>query len=248
MESILEILTCKYCKEIFKSTPIILNCCSETICQNHIDDFKENHQESFSCHLCNKIIDQNIFPINKIAENFLKMNLHELNFGDQFNKSKNSCKKLEKVLKDLEDVKRDPENFIFDYVSNIKNDIDLKREELKLKIDKISNNSIKRIEDFEKKCYENLKTYLMGKKIAELNKEIATVKTKLIRWNNDLKLLVIDERNWDEIRLKSALQCNQLENLLNTFKSELILNNDCKFNKSLDILNDLEKDLTITEK
>ena len=246
MEPILEILTCKYCMKMFKSTPIVLNCCSETICEDHIAEFRSiNSNGSYTCLLCNNHTNQVSFPTNKIAEKFINMKLQQLEFGENYNRTRNYCKNLETLIKQYEDINKDPKNFIFDYVSQKKFEIDVKREELKEKIDKISNHLIKRIENFENECYKNLKSKTMKKKINAFNKELEKVKSKMSSWNNELQIMIIDEQSWENIRSKSIIQYNQLEHLFETFKSELILNKEFKYNKSIELLNGLENDLTI---
>ena len=105
MDTVKEILTCKHCMEIFKSTPIILSCCSETICKSHIDEFKENN-DTFVCKLCNKKSNQKSFPVNKIAEKFIKMNIQKLEFGEKYNMPKKSCKNLENLIRDFENLNK----------------------------------------------------------------------------------------------------------------------------------------------
>ncbi len=249
MEVILEILKCKYCLKMFKSTPIILNCCSETICDDHISEFRSSDKkEAFKCLLCNSTIEQECFPTNKIAEKFINMNLQNLEFGENYNRPKSCCKSLEVLINQFEDVNKDPENFIFDYVSKIKFQIEIKREELKEKIDRISNDLIKRIETFEIECYENLKSSTMKNKISDFNQEVDKVKEKLANWNHELEILIIDEKNWENIRSKSIILYNQLDNLFENFKSELILNKECKYDVSIDLLNELDKHLTINDR
>ena len=249
MDPILDILSCKFCMKMFNSTPIVLNCCSETICEDHIKEFRtSNGNGLFTCMLCNSFNDQACFPTNKIAENLIKMNLQKLEFGENYNVPKNYCKNLEILINQYEDVNKDPKNFIFDYVSKFKFQIDVKREELKEKIDKVSNDLIKRVGNFETECYKNLKSKSMKKKISTFNKELEEIKGKLAKWNDQLKIMIIDEQNWENIRSKSIIKYNQLENLFENFKRELILNKECKFNTSIKTLSDLENDLTIDDR
>ena len=251
MDTVKEILTCKYCMEIYKSTPIILNCCSETICKNHIDEFRDkesDNNDSFVCRLCHTKSHQNAFPVNKIADKFVKMNIQKLEFGDKYNKPKNSCKNLEQLVKEFECIIKDPRNFIYEQISKVKFDIDLKREELKEKIDKISNQMIDKVVQYEKQCYENLSLDSLRINMIDFIGDVEKIKSKLHDWHHELDMLVIDNSKWENIRSKSIIQYNQLESLMNEFKNDLMLNKVCTFNKSLDALNQLEKDLTIKER
>ena len=62
-----------------------------------------------------------------------------MNFGKEHKKQSNgemdSCKEMEKMIDKLQNLTKDPENFIHEYFDKIINKIDLFREENKLQID-----------------------------------------------------------------------------------------------------------------
>ncbi len=56
--------------------------------------------------------------INQILQNMLEVQLHTLDYNfDQFNDSKKLIDNLNKNLKEIEGIRKDPENFISEYFS-----------------------------------------------------------------------------------------------------------------------------------
>ena len=59
--NIKEELTCKHCNETY-TQPIILSCCGENICKQHLDEF----DETISCKFCNT---EHEIPLNGFVIN-----------------------------------------------------------------------------------------------------------------------------------------------------------------------------------
>ncbi len=230
MEQIHETLKCKYCLKTFSSRPIILTCCFQTICFDHITELKsdETKETSFKCKLCDKEIVENIFPTNTIAEEFMKLKLNELDFGKDYTESKASCNCLKDLLEEVESTIKDPKNYIYATISKIKNRIDLKREELKLIIDNDCELMINQLNEFEKECNENLITNEVKEKLDKLNTNKEIFKIELDKWVENLNLLIIDSKRWEMIRSRSVLSFNQMENLLSDFRNDLLMNKEYK--------------------
>ncbi len=73
-------------------------------------------------------------------------------------------------IEEIETLEKDPENYIFDYFEELKRQVDLRREILKLKLDECSDEIIQSIECTKKNCI-NLKLSSEIKKSKEdLNK------------------------------------------------------------------------------
>lgn len=71
MKVVNEITQCKLCYNLIQ-VPVLLVCCSESICQKHIDEIKSKNIESkFICSLCDHEHEHDIFPLNKAIEKLL---------------------------------------------------------------------------------------------------------------------------------------------------------------------------------
>ena len=84
--NIKEELTCKYCNEIY-SNPIMLSCCGENICKQHIDELillSSPNTNKFTCPLCNEENANQNFCVNKLIERLLEKELHKLQIDTKY--------------------------------------------------------------------------------------------------------------------------------------------------------------------
>jgi hypothetical protein len=75
-----EVLTCGICKEIFKN-PVILLCCSETVCKKHIDDMVNNSINiCFTCSLCFKEQEatREFYLVDKKTQALVERDFHNI--------------------------------------------------------------------------------------------------------------------------------------------------------------------------
>ena len=139
--------------------------------------------------------DSNVFS-NKQFEKLIKSKFNILNFGKTYENTLNECKLLEKSIEGIKLRKTEPKSFIFDHVTKLKNQVDLRRAELKKNIDKLSDATIRKLESFEKECYENLEKNKLDKKNEDLIKE---AKYNLDEWNCSTKLSISTYEQRNEI-------------------------------------------------
>jgi hypothetical protein len=143
-----EDITCSWCKSIFND-PVFLSCCGSNICKQHIDLIlaKKETIEEPACPLCNMEIQNQTFQINRALKSLIeKRELHNLKLDPQF---ENTLKSLKDKIKIMEKVENDPDNVIYESISELKRQVDVDREELKEKIDKHSDEIIKKLESLE---------------------------------------------------------------------------------------------------
>ena len=146
--NIKEELTCKYCNEIYNK-PITLNCCGENICQLHINDLiSTNSSSRFTCPLCNEQNANQNFSVNKLIERLVQNELHKLEIDSEYKVVLNN---LKKDIGNLETILKDPENVIYEEISELKRQVDLDRERLKAQIDTLAGGMIQQLESYEKK-------------------------------------------------------------------------------------------------
>ena len=156
--------------------------------------------------------------MNKL-QNLLKY----ANFGEIFNKANEEIKNLESSSKKLNDLIKDPKNYIFETISKVKRDVDLRREKLKEKIDEISNEMINKLDNYQKECYENIDKIKLEEKTKDIFKEI---ESSLDEWTKeDERILVVsNDSKRKEICSKAIELDTKLFNRLNEFKEELMMN------------------------
>ena len=250
MDSIRKLLTCKLCDNILNNTPVVLSCCDATVCSSHLDIFL-NDNTIYTCELCNQTHDNpksKIFVSNKLAEELLKMKLEKLSFGRKHEKSKEECEELKSFLREIQDLINDPKNYIHECVSELKRDIDLRREEIKLEIDEISDEMIDRLELFEKECYEHLSNENIQNRIQKFKQDIHDIEARLAEWTKELNMLVIDVDKWDKIQSTASFLYEQLDSSLDSFKDDLVLQKFWKLEPNFDFQEEFTKELNLYER
>jgi hypothetical protein len=112
------------CK-LYLENPIILPCCESTICKEHENDFEIKDEGKFECPICNQqeTIPRNGFPIIRKMMNFINNGDHLEEFKK---KMLNSIPTLELKMKEHQSI--NSEEIIYDYFSNLRNQVDLHRD------------------------------------------------------------------------------------------------------------------------
>ena len=131
--------------QLFFEDPIVLPCGS-TICKEHVTENCNDDDDQFFCEICDEKhpIPVNGFPINKLGMKIIKKRLH---FNEIQKKIADSNERLESVIKEHESLNSD--NLIYDYFSNLRNEVDLHREQLIEQINKRSDEIIKQLKEME---------------------------------------------------------------------------------------------------
>ena len=116
--NIKEKLACKYCNEIFK-IPIFLSCCGENICKHHLNEIISNNSSSkkFTCPLCNEENSNQNLKVNKLIQSLLEIELHEFKMNPIY---ETVLDNLKKEIANLETILKDPENYIYEQISELK--------------------------------------------------------------------------------------------------------------------------------
>ena len=116
MMNIKEKLTCKCCNEIYNN-PVTL-ACGDTVFKHHIEDLISNSATSnkFTCPLCNKENFNQNLDVNKVIESLLEIELHDFKMNPIYETVLDDMKK---EIKHLETILKDPENYIYEQISEL---------------------------------------------------------------------------------------------------------------------------------
>jgi hypothetical protein len=167
MSQIQDLLKCAICMDIFTGTPIVLPCCNKTVCEHHIENLKESatsqKRKRFTCILCETLHDKakcKKFATNKTIEKLLKIEIADKfsNLGDVYVQTSNQVKSLEDNFCKVNNLIKDPKNFIYEKISDLKRDVDLGKEKLKAEIDEICAEIIEKLDKYQQDCYENIQS------------------------------------------------------------------------------------------
>jgi hypothetical protein len=92
---------------------------------------------TFPCKLCDDehYIPKKGFAINKTIQNALDIKLNTLKLNPVYEECKSEINDAKISIQKIEILEKDPDNYIFEYFEEFKRQVDIRREELKLKLD-----------------------------------------------------------------------------------------------------------------
>lgn len=223
-----EAIKCFHCHHVLVD-PVMLPC-GESLCLKHINDVVESF---FFCVECgdNHTIPRPLgFPRNKTVEKIIATKIDKFEFGTAYTKAHKACASLEQTLRDLDNLARDPYNYVYEVVSELRNRVQLVSDEFKLKVDEEARAILDELNAYERKCRERI----VGetKDEASLNDmlEMSGVGgVQLDEWTCELQTFESNEAKWDVIwksceKLRQSVLCK-----MNEFKSDLLLKKSIDF-------------------
>ncbi len=178
---------CNLCRTTLKD-PVILPC-GGNACKIHTEEINK-----VKCVFCseNHKAPQNGFPSNENLNNQIDNSRISLDFS-KFNDYRTRLANLNKNLKEYEEIKNYPDNYIFEYFKELIMQVDLRRETLINDIHQYSDQLIQNIEKLKEECLAKPK---ITQKAEEKKDEI---KSKLDHLNSTFSLLEMDEVKHEEI-------------------------------------------------
>lgn len=208
------LLKCLICHNILEQ-PVILSC-GCTICKKHVIDqaFKDLDSTILFCPKCcvNNDIPEKGFPSNSLAVSLLEIKLDEVHLGFEHKVAVESFNDLKELVQELKRFEENPELVIHQKFDDLRNKIDLRREEEKLKIDNEALRLIKDLDDYEKSYISNTKDkkperFVLSKEASDL---IKSLEGDLVTWESDLKKFTRDMRIWQYIHKETTSKYEQL--------------------------------------
>jgi len=153
--------------------------------------------------------------------------IKNLDFGSVYNRSKDALIDLAKKIKELKIIFKDPDNFIAECFSKLRNEIDLEREQLKSRVDKHFMELIDEVNLMELGCKQHSKSVI--EKICDI-KEIDNHHENLKEKLNQPK---IDFEKWENITFESNEMDIKLKRIIRNLEADLVKNMRYKLEYSM---------------
>ena len=225
MDTVLNALKCANCREIL-SQPVTLPC-EHSVCKSHT----EVDQQQVICSKCGIKHSNKDFFVSEALSDMIAVQLNILDFGIQHKQSVKACEEVKNHLDKNDLILDDSEYFIHESIDELKNKLMLKSEQLKLRIDEITQELIDELDEYEQRCKERLKQSgqqneefeSLKKEFRDLNEE---ARTRLKDWTSVLNELRVDEAKWKEIKAECDKTLHELRNKILKFEKELLMNDE----------------------
>lgn len=221
MEIVKNSIRCVWCNGKLEK-PVLLPC-GESICEVHSKRTSADSNRAFYCAVCDASheIPDNGFARNKAIERIILSNIDSLNFGKDYQLAVDSCKQLESHIKSLEFLTKDPVYFIKNSICELKNQVELKREQLKLEVDKKAEELLSKLNTYENECEQRLKTTNDLERMQEITRNCWAY---LSRRNNELNMFEIDLNKWKHISENVKKITQHVQTKIKKLKNSLMMN------------------------
>ena len=152
MNRIQNAIKCAHCHEILQS-PVIIPC-NHIICKIHVLNQKSKIIDFIRCEKCEiqHLIPSNGFqPVSALQE-IIEAEIANIDLGSVYKSAKKSCESFGETLKELDNLLNDPKSYTQLRISELENNLKIKGEELKSRIDQEMNKYINRLKEYESEC------------------------------------------------------------------------------------------------
>ncbi len=172
----------------------------------------------------------------------LETTFKDLDLGKNFTAAKKSLISLKEKIEELKGFNKDG-LFIHEYFSKLRNEIDIEREVVKLKIDEHYLKLIAEVDEIEDKC---MSVSTDTNKLIVV--EVKTFEEVLENFQIDFDKLEIDFYNWENIRKGSNRHLKELNEMIPKFKNDLLLKQLYSFESDLTLFDDANEASIIISK
>ena len=218
MEKLKKAIKCAECNETFES-PVLLPC-SHSMCNKHVKDCSN---ESIKCGICG--VDHQIppkigFPKNQALEEIIGAKIGSLDFGKNYTQAKEQCDQLESLLNSIDRLESDPTSYAREEIQELRNRVNSKSEQLKLAIEKKTQELLGLLKDTEKNCASIKKEkYKRNNYFDDIRKK---TRSDLELWRNELNEMKFDLSRWSDIAKETKKTMREMEIEMNSYKSYLL--------------------------
>ncbi len=227
-DEIQDLLTCEICETQYED-PLILPC-HNTVCSKHV--YLETNGSKFKCSFCDKEHDSSSekYPIDKKINKLLKISGNYINkdyiyLGENNAGAKDMYDELSDLMNKAKILVDDPEYFINEHFNELRNKIDLTKEQYVKMIEDNCEKIITQVNDLEKDC----KSKLLNKpeETEELKKYIKDVENQLNDYIISFKTPYFDsDSDWKRIKNSIENEIEIMKYFTLKFQNALLLNRE----------------------
>jgi hypothetical protein len=188
-----------------------------------VNEAKTSNRDLIKCYSCTEshAIPERGFTSIKNLEALIENKIHSLDLGEDYQHPYNLRGEFERFIELFERIKNQPENRIHDYISSVKNKIDLKREKLKNEIDQKFLSMIEKLDEFENECIANVDWFKL-RFDENLDEKLNKWKIKSEQLFNDLRSF--EKCKWKRVKEEASLHIKEVRSELYDMDESLFLN------------------------
>ena len=225
-DKIKNVFDCDSCHQVLVD-PITIPC-GNNVCKGHLDQIMKNvsrEKSSFQCEFCKEehFIPKSGFKVNKGLQNCLEIRLNTLKLTPIFEECKTVLKTAHEKVAKIEMLEKNSEGYIYEYFEDIKRQVDIRREDLKMKIDKYSDEVIQSIEGTQANYIK------VSKQVNQISADIEQSRKELDDYVKRFDTLDIDEKRFEAIKQGMVSVNGKLDKIVLDYNNALIENKEYSF-------------------
>lgn len=223
MDRISKALKCANCQLILNS-PVLLQC-GHSICKYHAQ-FGDWFLERIGCDRCgveHKIPNEGL-PDNQSLAEIISTQVHTIKLGEAHDRAKQDFDRLESLIDESETILNDPFHHVFKEIDQIKSEVQLKREELKMKIDLEIENFMGKLDQYVHVFRLQLNSSEQNRqRSSDMQEKRAQAIEKSKSFKHHFNQVMIDDEFWSRISDEIGQNSRQLSELIDEFKHSLVV-------------------------
>ena len=227
VDKIRNFFDCDVCKELLVD-PITIPC-GNTVCKKHLDKLLKNISKDKNTFKCEKCQDEHSVPkkgfiVNRRMQEGLEIQFNTLKLTPIYDECKNEIKAAKDNVAEIEKLEKNAESYIYEYFEDIKRQVDIRREDLKEKIDKYSDEVIQSIEGTQVNYIK------LSKEVNQITTNIEKSKKELSEFIKRFDTFEIDEKKFETIK-QSVVDLNtNFKRIIDDYNDSLVGNKEYSFN------------------
>lgn len=162
------------------------------------------------------------FPYIKAIDRIIKTNIENYSFGQDYEEAIQMSDLLDKTIEKIDLLLDDPLFYIYESINKLKNDVESKREGLKLIIDDQADKLIKELDEYELQCRKNIESEKLNTEKNNLFKLVKEANENLDKWSQ-LFSEFNSEQNWLPIKQSIVNLSNRIKIQNELFKFNLLM-------------------------
>ena len=226
VDKIKNFFDCDLCHELLVD-PISIQCGSN-VCKGHLDKLLKNvskDKSSFQFEICKEehFIPSSDFKVNKMVQNGLEIQFNTLKLTPIFDECKAVIKTVHEKVAKIEMLEKNSEVYIYDYFEDIKRKVDIRREDLKMKIDKYSDEVIQSIEGTQVNYIK------ISKQVNQISTNIEQSKKELDYYMKRFDTFDINDKKFEDIKQGVVGVNKKFDKIILDYNNALIGNKEYSF-------------------
>jgi len=210
---------CDLCNKLLVD-PIVLPC-GNCICKPHLNELLNNiskENNTFKCCICQDEhhIPKNGFMIHQKLLNLLNLELNALKLSPVFEECKEEIEDARDNMVKVETLEKNAINYIYEYFEDIKRQVDIRREDLKFKIDTYSDEIIKSVET------NQMNLIKLSKEVNKITTNIEKTKDEVNKLIAQFDTLEFNDKKFEDIKTNVAVVNKELHWILAEYQDSLI--------------------------